>query len=489
MSDERTKKYFPPIVNQIGESCAAYSTTYYTMTYMNAMANDYDVKTDPSKILSPRFTYNLGNEGTDGRINRTTAFQIALKHGCPSIVDFPVSGANQHSAWPTEARVWRNALNHKVKETGYGYIGSSDMKTPVQNNQDENLKTVKTYLANGYVLNMCTWIGSWKLGYRYGTSEKVCVAVDGDAVLHEMTVVGYDDTIWVDINGNGRKDTGESGAFKIVNSHGSNWEGRGWMWFAYDALNEVSSVSGAPIYGNRINGWEWNIFYWATAYKAYEPILICQFTVHTNKRNQISMKLGQSGQSDMAPLSIWEPYVLNHNGGALSIHGTTAAASATIVLDYTDIIKKTDLSKAKTTKWYVQYKGQDAIFSDMYIKDETKNVFYALNGMYTDGDYSCKQKELFLPCIIDIGKQWNLKFNWPLNASTVTKQNIFVRDTKGNEAKVAVKLNSDKKTVRVTAPQEGYAPGRRYILNVTKGVKTQGGNCLTNEAGFEFIVK
>lgn len=171
--------------------------------------------------------------------------------------------------------------------------------------------------------------------------------------------------------------------------------------------------------------------------------------------------------------------------GAAKINNDTTS----IVFDYTDIIKKTDLSKAKTTKWHVQYKGQDAIFSDMYIKDETKNAFYVLNGMYTDGDYSCKQKELFLPCIIDIGKQWNLKFNWPLNAATVTKQNIFVRDTKGNEAKVAVKLNSDKKTVRVTAPQEGYSSGRRYILNVTKGVKTQGGNCLTNEAGFEFIVK
>lgn len=37
-----------------------------------------------------------------------------------------------------------------------------------------------------------------------------------------MTLVGYNDNIWVDINGNGIVDNGEKGAFKIANSWGND---------------------------------------------------------------------------------------------------------------------------------------------------------------------------------------------------------------------------------------------------------------------------
>ena len=43
---------------------------------------------------------------------------------------------------------------------------------------------------------------------------------------------------------NDKVDAGEMGAFKIANSWGKTYRNNGFTWVAYDALNEVSSVSG-----------------------------------------------------------------------------------------------------------------------------------------------------------------------------------------------------------------------------------------------------
>ena len=70
-----------------------------------------------------------------------------------------------------------------------------------------------------------------------------------------MTVVGYNDDIWVDINSNGFVDPGEKGAFRIANSWGTGWGEGGFCWMSYDALKNPSAVSGGPG-ANRTYRWE-----------------------------------------------------------------------------------------------------------------------------------------------------------------------------------------------------------------------------------------
>lgn len=65
-----------------------------------------------------------------------------------------------------------------------------------------------------------------------------------------MTIVGYSDDITFDANLNGIIDPGEKGAFKVVNSFGSNWMRNGYVWLAYDALNWVPKIPSNPnVYG------------------------------------------------------------------------------------------------------------------------------------------------------------------------------------------------------------------------------------------------
>ena len=66
---------------------------------------------------------------------------------------------------------------------------------------------------------------------------------DNVSIPHYVTIVGYDDDIAYDINGDGVVDPEkEKGAFKIANSFGEGWGNDGFMWIMYDALYPESLV-------------------------------------------------------------------------------------------------------------------------------------------------------------------------------------------------------------------------------------------------------
>ena len=75
--------------------------------------------------------------------------------------------------------------------------------------------------------------------------DEACIyRVSYHPIGHALTVVGYDDTVWCDINADDVPQAAEFGAFKVANSWGDSWENNGYCWVAYDALNTNSSVPG-----------------------------------------------------------------------------------------------------------------------------------------------------------------------------------------------------------------------------------------------------
>ena len=63
---------------------------------------------------------------------------------------------------------------------------------------------------------------------------------------HAMTIVGYNDTIWADINENQSIDSGELGAFLIANSWGDRWRNGGFIWLSYGAFRATSAIPNGP---------------------------------------------------------------------------------------------------------------------------------------------------------------------------------------------------------------------------------------------------
>ena len=354
--DNSTLKYFPPTDTQGSlPSCAQWAGVYYAGTYAYAWAHDIDAKNgDESTRFSPKWTYNMVNSGELNGSGYTTAYRIAQKHGLATWQEFPYQASatppSNYREWCLNPAVWRNALNRRFDQ--YGYVPSTDT--------DPGIEAVKQMLNNGYVLNVPTFAYAWQwtqLEDDPATSAddalvgKNCVYWTNNTTgAHAVTVVGYNDDAWTDINNNDTVDPGEKGAFKIANSWGHTWNGDGFFWMAYDALKSPSAVAGGPSAGRQC-GWYSKSAYWVTARVNYQPKMVAKFTINHLKRNQVRMSSGISDIGWTSPTTPWAPayYFLYAGGGPYAFDGTITACDGTFYFDFTDVLP----TEGVNTRWHV----------------------------------------------------------------------------------------------------------------------------------------
>ncbi|NVN92907.1 MAG: hypothetical protein HXX11_20245 [Desulfuromonadales bacterium] len=380
--DNSVESWFPPISSQgqIG-SCASFSTTYYTMTSQVARLRGWDVKNDSAGAhkFSTRFIYNQINNGGDNGSWITTAYDLMKTNGAPSLQTLPYT--SDFLSWPTSASVWREALNYRMADAG----------TITGLDTDAGLANAKQMLANGYILNYATDIYQWQYTnlkndpattaddwiFAAGVPvlrQKVCTYLDSSAGSsgHGMTIVGYNDNVWTDLNNNGVVDPGEKGAFRIANSWGTGWQDGGYVWVAYDALKAVSAVVGGPASATRVPAFWSKYAYWISARPSYTPSVVAEVTLSSAKRNQLSLKVGRGATTAIAPSSTWTPASLANKGGALSFNGTTTAVQATFAIDCTDLV-----NMVAGQRWFVSLTDNTALdsatFQDLRFLDSANN--------------------------------------------------------------------------------------------------------------------
>jgi hypothetical protein len=336
--DNSTLKFFPPIRSQnpLG-SCASFSTTYYQLSYMTAFQRNLDIRDagDNTNKYSPKWSYNMLNEGTDGGTYFGENYELLENHGAATWAEFPYD--TNFKAWCLSAPAWRNALGVRTDPVQY----LRDVSEPA------GLALLKELLTNGYIMVFGTYVSSWQVKAIQddpstsadddAVGEAACYWVNGPEGSHGMTVVGYNDAVWTDVNGNGVIDAGEKGALRIANSWGSGWRDGGFTWLAYDALGYASSVAGGPS-SPREPAFFNDLVFLLTVRDAYAPSMIAEFTVNHLKRDQLKHVLGISNTSATAPTTTWTPAALQEQGGAFAFDGTTTAVDGTFVLDYTDIL-------------------------------------------------------------------------------------------------------------------------------------------------------
>lgn len=330
--DNSTLKYFPPIRSQgsLG-SCAQFSAVYYTLTHMTALARDWDAKNGgDSYRFSPKWTYNMLNGGANVGTWHYDAYAIAMKHGLATWAEFPYD--SDYRAWCLNPAVWKNAINVRSAQAGKVL----DVDT------DTGLEKLKELLNNGYVLNFATYINSWLwkgISDDLSTPDddqyvgrKCAYMVNGTSGGHAMTIVGYNDNIWVDINGDGSVQSSEKGGLRIANSWGTSWNEAGFAWVSYNALRTRN-----PAYTSEGLFW-YDEATWATARPSYAPEIVAEFTLSHLKRSQLVISLGLGTSSDSVPTTTWYPTkVLYYAGGPYAFNGTTTACDGTFYFDFTDI--------------------------------------------------------------------------------------------------------------------------------------------------------
>ncbi len=307
--DLSASEYFPEIGDQgwVG-SCLSWASTYYQFTYEAHKLNN--IVTTNSNAYSPAWTYNFTTSGnTSSGSYYTDVYSLLINQGAATMNEMPYDGYSDYdTSWPTNIDMMMNALKTRVSSTGK--IELSAKGTCYTSNKDSDLSAAKALLSSGKVLlvraQSSSGLKNWSFKNAYGSTDKVAYRATKSNSGHALTVVGYDDNICCDVNGNGKIEASEKGAFKVANSWGTGWGNSGYIWVLYDALNGVSAnttnnweskLSGTRIgifdrdvqyYVNRDSNK--NIFYYMNV-ENYNIGMVGQLTIKTDNINNLRLNL------------------------------------------------------------------------------------------------------------------------------------------------------------------------------------------------------
>lgn len=315
--DNTLNKYFPPIISQIGGSCAQASGTGYVYNYEINFLLDRDAKKQEN-LLSYMQMWNYLNGGVGNGSNASQGWEIIKENGgvCqdvfnPSIKDI---GCKQR---------WVNGYSNYYKGMYYGVEKVSKFKPYKAESKltyDANVvSAMKQYLfdhgdgstvggliifsANAHSMNCDkNYDGKSNTGYK----SIVNAFAPGSSGAHSMTIVGYDDDVVAS--------DGSKGAFIVMNSWGKDWGDRGRFYMPYEL---IKSLNGGTGYGLTYCK---NCYIVKPTYN--QPKLTCRIKLSHTSRNDIKLKIGvAAGKDAEKPDEMQELYVMCKQGGDCSLSG------------------------------------------------------------------------------------------------------------------------------------------------------------------------
>lgn len=368
-------KYFPPVGDQGGlGSCTTFSAVYYQFSYeVNKSRN---VEATYENTRSPQVVYNFVNAGNESGTVYTSNYDFLKHFGAPTMSEVPYSDKDSMD-WHADEGIWREGIRARLKDyTVYDDVGIDDKQ--ITSPDDTDLLDIKTQLNNNKIVGYSTFVGSWLYGNLKTHSDvpanddfenEYCVTVcDGTKGAHAMAIVGYNDDIWVDVNNNDAVDAGEMGAFKVVNSYSDAYCNNGFVWVAYDALNEVSSVEGYT--GNRHPIFEDLRTITVRDYNDLSDIYI-EYTLNTAKRTQHEVVF--TAEKD-GTVETWEMfygagggYKNEINEGAFD--GTDVACDGTFVCPLDNIAPDFTYEDFENYNWSVEFKDTSEDNNPLIVKD------------------------------------------------------------------------------------------------------------------------
>ena len=395
--DNSKLKYFPKIDSQgsIG-SCVSWSVVYYQFTHEVNKA--LDRAATPETTMQPMFIYNMYigcNKGRhlEGLVNSTGCAPISL---APEFYN--------DKTWNTGYDIWREAANYRIYDF-IDFAGLGDPGREVASETDPDLDAIKAALRNGDVLSYAGPIGD----HQWDTI-KAAPGVDDELVgqgivtksvgscifNHMLTVVGYNDNIWMDLNKNGKVDKGEKGALKIANSWGDKWGNNavapekkdGFYWIAYDALNARSCVEGVVSEPNR--GKSASGFGRMLVSKDYGTSgIFLKYTLNNDNRADSYVEITAKRKTDgMLYIRKVNPYYFANyetvNCQRLNYEGKTGFCDGEMLYDLNNVVLGLDSNTFNDYDWSFRFVDigtdtTDTTVKEAYVVDENTDKTYAVN--------------------------------------------------------------------------------------------------------------
>lgn len=337
--------YFRPIFSQEGGSCGQASGMGYCFTY----EIDCDRQVAANNLITQyptHYTWNFLNGGYGGGSWYFDGWMIAQSNGCPNVLDWGGHYAfGGPSRWMSGYSDYYNGMANKVLDIYAIHVGT-----------EQGLEDLKNWLFDhtgeqepgGLACFAAGVSGTFTMAnLPAGTPEagkKVVVWWDSQ-VNHAMTIVGYNDSIRYDFNGDGQytnnldinndglvnmKDW-EIGGLKFANSWGLGFGNSGFAYMMYKGI--ADGVSHGGIWTNTVHV--------ITTRQTYDPFITIKGTVKHTSRNKIRFIAGVSADtSAQEPAHELTFPLFNYQGGSLYMQGGSSEDDKTLEfgLDITPLL-------------------------------------------------------------------------------------------------------------------------------------------------------
>jgi len=242
--------YLPPVQNQgKTNSCVGWAWGYYYKTAQENIEKkitDYELRNDANNICSPSFVYNHIAMSEDKGSMPADAFKLLNDFGCASLKEMPFNESEYEAfknnqsdlSWPSE-----DAYTGAIASRTNG--GSSQYKS-ISTKTDDSLNQVKQLLLNKKMALLGVGIYDSYEKFK-GDNNIVTSSITNSQSkgTHAQCLVGFDDD----------KETADGkGAFKVVNSWGTEWGDKGFYWISYQAMKGKFVIDNEVLYvEDRVN--------------------------------------------------------------------------------------------------------------------------------------------------------------------------------------------------------------------------------------------
>jgi hypothetical protein len=383
-----TAIYFPGLVNQGSrEACANAAGIGYVFTYETNAMRSANGSTAENRY--PFFyTYDFLNGGSEQQGTYRMfldAWKISQENGVANLVDFGDADLAS-TRWVSGYDRYFKIMQNRVDK-----IDSFEMT------DTNSLRKMKQWLfdrgngaGSGGLLLFTTYIYGYQediipSGVEAGkTIIKYWGTAQDTASQHAMTIVGYNDSVRFDFNGDKKitntvdisdhagnlaaKDSKvdmadwEIGAFLVVNSWGPSWGDNSFAYAPYRSLF-ISYKNGGIISNNRL--------YYIMVKKDYRAKMALKASVTDSLRNTIALSVGVSSDPRATAPAKIRSYErqFTYAGGTNPMCGYHASASIEIGLDISDLEDSLAGSPAATFFLVVDSKAKGGFVDSLSLMD------------------------------------------------------------------------------------------------------------------------
>ncbi|MBO5065322.1 MAG: peptidase C1 [Clostridia bacterium] len=215
-SVDNTSKFPTPGDQGQQNSCVGWALGYALKSNSEYLKRGWTLSTNNHKT-SPGYIYNQINNGTDGGARIFDALELMKTQGASTLAYYPYRESN-YTIQPNPTQR-ANAGLYKISGF-HTLMGINDIKQRIAQSYGVVI-SIEVYPDFTYL----------------SQSDSIYDDISGTKkdLGHTICLIGYDDNI------------GDNGAFKFINSWGTDWGVNGYGWISYDTVKDTSPLQGTAV--------------------------------------------------------------------------------------------------------------------------------------------------------------------------------------------------------------------------------------------------